>query len=76
MIDVKSLKTETLRNLASTIKEELDRREQEEVTQAIDDFQRAFNHLRELRVDIRYSSDGWNDDAVEYLREWDGFSFY
>ena len=76
MIDVKSLKTETLRNLASTIKEELDRREQEEVNQAIDDFQRAFNRLRELRVDIRYSSDGWNDDAVEYLREWDGFSFY
>lgn len=74
MIDVKSLKTETLCGLASAIKEELDRREHEKVNQAIDDFQRAFNHLRELHVDIRYSSDSW-DEHVEYLREWDGFSF-
>lgn len=75
MIDVKSLKTETLRNLASIIKEELDQRKQDEVNQAIDDFHQAFNHLRELHVDIQYSSDSWNDE-VKYLQEWDGFSFY
>lgn len=75
MIDVKSLKTETLRNLASIIEEELDQRKQDEVNQAIDDFHQAFNHLRELYVDIQYSSDSW-DDEVKYLQEWDGFSFY
>ena len=75
MIDVKSLKTETLRNLASTIKEELDQREQDEVNQAIDDFRQAFNHLRELRVDVRYSFDSWDEDE-RYLSDWDGFSFY
>ena len=76
MIDVKSLSIEELHNLSLDIVKELDYRRQEDVNQAIDDFKRAFNHLRELHVDIQYSSDSWNDDAVEYLREWDGFSFY
>ena len=75
-MDFSNMTMEELHDLAGTIEKELNRRKQDEINQAIDDFQRAFNHLRELRVDIRYSSDSWNDDAVEYLREWDGFSFY
>lgn len=75
MMDVKSLSIEELKDLAGAIGRELDIRRQNEINQAIDDFERAFKRLRELRVDIRYSSDGWNDDAIEYLREWDGFSF-
>ena len=75
-MDFSNMTMEELHDLAGAIEKELNRRKQDEINQAIDDFQRAFNHLRELRVDIRYSSDGWNDDAVEYLRDWDGFSFY
>lgn len=75
-MDFKNMTMEELHDLASTIEKELNYRRQEDVNQAIDDFQRAFNHLRELHVDIRYSSDSWNDDAVEYLRDWDGFDFY
>ena len=75
MIDVKSLKTETLRTIASAIDEELDRREHDEVNQAIDNFHQAFNRLRELRVDVRYSFDSWGEDE-RYLPDWDGFSFY
>ena len=75
-MDFSNMTMEELHDLAGTIEKELNRRKQDEINQAIDDFQRAFNHLRELRVDIRYSSDSWNNDAVEYLREWDGFSFY
>lgn len=75
-MDFSNMTMEELHDLAGTIEKELNRRKQDEINQAIDDFQRTFNHLRELRVDIRYSSDSWNDDAVEYLREWDGFSFY
>jgi len=74
MVDVKSLKTETLHNLASAIKEELDRREREEINQAIDDFERAFKRLRELRVGIRYCPDEWDDNGI-YLRDWDELSF-
>jgi len=74
MVDVKSLKTETLHNLASAITEELNRRDREEINQAIDDFERAFKRLRELRVDIRYCPNEWDEDAV-YLRDWDELSF-
>ena len=74
MVDVKSLKTETLHNLASAITEELNRRRQDEINQAIDDFERAFKRLRELRVDIRYCPNEWDEDAV-YLRDWDELSF-
>lgn len=75
MFDVKSLSVEELRNLSSVIEKELDYRRQEDVNQAINDFQRAFNHLHELRVDIQYCPDRWDDDTV-YLREWEGFNFY
>lgn len=74
MIDVKSLTTDELKNIVGAINRELDIRRQNEINQAIDDFERAFNHLRELRVDIRYCPNDWDDDTV-YLRDWDGLSF-
>ena len=75
MIDVKSLSVEELNDLSSVIKKELDYRRQRDVDNAIEDFKRAFNHLRELHVEIQYSSDEWGED-IEYLRDWDGFNFY
>lgn len=74
MYDVKSLSIEELRNLASIINREIDIRRQNEINQAIDDFKHAFNRLLELRVDVQYSPDTWNDDTV-YLRDGDGFNF-
>ena len=74
MIDVKSLTTDELKNIVGAINRELDIRRQNEINQAIDDFERAFNRLQELRVDIRYCSNDWDDDTV-YLRDWDGLSF-
>jgi hypothetical protein len=74
MIDVKSLTTDELKNIVTAINRELDIRKQNEINQAIDDFERAFNRLRELRVDIRYCPNDWDDDTV-YLRDWDGLSF-
>jgi len=74
MIDVKSLTTDELKNIVTVINKELDIRKQNEINQAIDDFERAFNRLRELRVDIRYCPNDWDDDTV-YLRDWDGLSF-
>ena len=74
MIDVKSLSTEELKDLAGAIGREIDIRRQNEVNQAIDDFECAFKRLRELRVDIRYCPNEWDNDTV-YLRDWDGLSF-
>lgn len=74
MIDVKSLTTDELKNIVGAINRELDIRRQNEINQAIDDFERAFNRLRELRVDIRYCPNEWDEDAV-YLRDWDELSF-
>ena len=74
MYDVKSLSLEELKDLAGAISREIDIRRQNEINQAIDDFERAFKHLRELRVDIRYCPNEWDEDAV-YLRDWDELSF-
>lgn len=74
MIDVKSLSTEELKDLDRAIGREIDIRRQNEVNQAIDDFERVFKRLRELRVDIRYCPNEWDDDTV-YLRDWDELSF-
>ena len=74
MYDVKSLSIEELKELAGTIGRELDIRRQNEINQAIDDFERAFKRLRELRVDIRYCPNEWEEDTV-YLRDWDELSF-
>ena len=74
MIDVKSLTTDELKNIVGAINRELDIRRQNEINQAIDDFERAFKRLRELRIDIRYCPNEWDEDAV-YLRDWDELSF-
>lgn len=74
MIDVKSLTTDELKNIVVAINRELDIRRQNEINQAIDDFERAFNRLQELRIDIRYCPNEWDDDTV-YLRDWDELSF-
>lgn len=74
MIDVKSLTTDELKNIIGAINKELDIRRQNEINQAIDDFERAFKRLRELRIDIRYCPNEWDDDTV-YLRDWDELSF-
>ena len=74
MYDVKSLGLDELHNLASAINREIDIRRQNEINQAIDDFERAFKRLQELRVDIRYCPNEWEDDTV-YLRDWDELSF-
>ncbi len=75
MIDVKSLSAEELSTLSLVIEKELNDRRQKDVDQAIEDFKQAFNHLHELRVDIKYSSDVWDEDVI-YLQNWDGFDFY
>lgn len=74
MYDVKSLSIEELENLAGAINREIDIRKQNEINQAIDNFERAFKHLRELQVDIRYCPNKWEEDVI-YLRDWDELSF-
>jgi hypothetical protein len=52
--------------------EELSRRRQLERTKAIDEFKKAFDHLRDLNIVPSYCE---YDDEEKYLENWDGFNF-
>lgn len=71
--DLSVSSTADLKSVKNRIEEELRRRRNLECQHLIDEFQKAWNDLREAGINVTYYKE--YDEYITYLNEWDGFNF-